>query len=223
MTGLSFGLSYTFAKTLDSSSGSPMDSYNARPDYALSSIHRAHVFSANYVYELPFLKTHSSRAVRHAVAGWEISGVAFFQSGSPNDVTVPVDVARIGRGSTRASVSGNPVLPSSERTLARWFNAEAFLPPERMIQGQFGNAGRNVIIGPGFRQWDFAAMKNFRFHEKAVLQFRAESFNLFNHPSFTSINTIVRFDGAGRPGQNYGAVTGSGPGRVLEFGLKLLY
>jgi hypothetical protein len=66
-------------------------------------------------------------------------------------------------------------------------------------------------------------MKNFRLREKLNLQFRAESFNIWNHASFTGINTTVRFDSAGRPTQNYGAVTSSGPGRILSFGLKLLF
>ena len=55
------------------------------------------------------------------------------------------------------------------------------------------------------------------------LQFRAESFNVFNHPSFTGLNTTVRFDAAAKPTQSYGAVNGSGPGRVLELGLKLFF
>ena len=91
-----------------------------------------------------------------------------------------------------------------------------------MVQGKFGNSGRNVLIGLGFNQWDMSLLKNFRFAEGRSLQFRAESFNVFNHPSFTGINTTVRFDANGRPTQSYGAVNGSGPGRVLELGLKLL-
>jgi hypothetical protein len=111
--------------------------------------HRAHVFNLNYIYELPFLRHHSNALVRNTLAGWELSGVTFYQSGAPNTVTVPVDVARIGAGSTRATVIGDPNLPKDQRTLAHWFNAEAFLPPERMVQGKFGNSGRNVLIGPG--------------------------------------------------------------------------
>jgi hypothetical protein len=59
--------------------------------------------------------------------------------------------------------------------------------------------------------------------EKLGLQFRAESFNTWDHPAFTGLNTTVRFDAAGKPTQSYGAVTSSGPGRTLSFGLKLLF
>jgi hypothetical protein len=125
--------------------------------------------------------------------------------------------------SSRASVIGQPRLDPGQRTLSRWFNTEAFLPPERMIQGRFGDAGRNILIGPGFTEWDIALLKNFPLRENLGLQFRAESFNTWNHPAFTGLNTTVRFDAAGKPTQSYGAVTSSGPGRTLSFGLKLLF
>jgi hypothetical protein len=221
--GLSFGVNYTFSKTLDSSSGSPQDSYNVKPDYGLSSIHRAQVFNVNYIYELPWFLKHSNGFLRTVVGGWSIAGVTICQSGAPSSVTVPVDVARIGVGSSRATVVASPKLSSDERTLTRWFNTEAFLPPANMVQGQFGNSGRNILIGPGFIQWDVALMKNFSIRESARLQFRAEAFNIWNHPSFTGINTTVFFDAAGKATQNYGAVNGSVPGRTLEFGLKLLF
>ena len=126
-------------------------------------------------------------------------------------------------GTSRATVVGDPNLAAGDRTLTRWFNTEAFLAPEKMIQGQFGNSGRDILIGPGFSQWDMSLLKNVRLREKTALQFRAESFNILNHPSFTGINTTVHFDTAGKPTQSYGAVNSSGPGRVLSFGLKLLF
>jgi hypothetical protein len=92
-----------------------------------------------------------------------------------------------------------------------------------MAQGRFGNSGRNILIGPSYTQQDVAVMKNFRPTERFTAQFRAEAFNVLNHASFTGINTTVRFDAQGRPSQNYGAVTSSGPGRVLSFGVKLLF
>jgi hypothetical protein len=221
--GLSFGLSYTFSKTLDSSSGSPQDAYNPRADHGISSINRTHVVNVNYIYELPFFQRHPNGLVRAVGAGWQVSGITGYQSGAPNSVTVPVDVARIGTGSTRATVIGSPNLSSGERTLARWFNTEAFLAPAQMVQGRFGNSGRNILTGPPFSQWDVTMAKIFPIHERARLQFRAESFNVLNHPSFTGINTTVRFDSAGKPTQGYGAVTSAGIGRVLEFGMKLIF
>jgi hypothetical protein len=222
-SGLSLTANYTFSRALDTSSGGPQDSYNARPDYGLSSVHRKHLLNANYIYELPFFRKATNPVMRHVLGGWEFAGVTTYQSGAPNSVSVPSDIARIGASSSRASVAGNPNLPREQRTLARWFNTEAFLPPEKMVQGRFGNAGRNILIGPAFSQWDLSTIKNFDLRETTRLQFRAESFNFLNHPSFTGIDTTVRVDSAGRPAQTYGAVTGAGPARVLEFGLKLLF
>jgi hypothetical protein len=221
--GLSLTANYTFSKTLDTTSGTPQYSRNAQLDYGLSAVHRAHLLNVNYIYELPFFRNGGNAALRQALGGWEFAGVTTFQSGAPNTVTVLSDVGRIGASSSRATVIGDPNLPGDQRTLARWFNTAAFLPPALMAPGQFGTEGRNILIGPGFSQWDLSALKNFILTEKIRLQFRAESFNLPNHPSFTSIDTTARFDAAGKPTSTYGAVTGSGPSRVLEFGLKLLF
>jgi hypothetical protein len=222
-SGLSITGNYTWSRTLDSSSGSPQDSYNARADYGLSTVHRAHLLNINYIYELPFFRKSHNPVLRHVLAGWEFAGVTTYQSGAPNSISVSSDVARIGASSSRATLLANPNLSAGDRTLTRWFNTEAALQPERMIQGVFGNGGRNVLIGPGFNQWDISAIKNFEIREHTRLQFRGESFNVVNHPSFTGIDTTARFDAAGKPTGTYGAVTGSGPGRVLEFGLKLIY
>ncbi len=221
--GLQISANYTWSKTMDSSGGSFQDIYNPRADIGLSSIHRAHVANIAFVYEIPFFRKSPNRWIRNTISGWDLSGITSFQSGAPFSVTVPADIARNGSSSSRATVVGNPVLPSSERTLTRWFNTEAFLGETAMLPGQFGNSGRNVLIGPGQSQWDLALLKTFEITEQTDLQLRLESFNLPNHPSFTGINTVVRFDAQGRPSQNYGAVNASNPGRVLSFGVKLLF
>jgi hypothetical protein len=230
--GISFGTSYTFSKTLDDhqfggivnlNAGTVQNFYNGRADYGLSSIHRANVLNFNYVYDLPFFQKGGNVIARKALGGWELAGITSFQSGAPNSVAVPVDIAGIGVASSRADVIADPNLPGGQRTLSHWFNTAAFLPSSGMTSGQFGNSGRNILIGPGFQVWNLSLIKNMPFTEKRFLQFRAESFNTFNHPNFTGINTTVNFNAAGAPTQNFGTVTGAGPGRVLSFGLKLLF
>ena len=223
-SGLSFGVNYTFSKTIDSFGGAtPQDSYNPKLDIALSDIHREQILNFNYIYTLPFFAKSSHTLARSVLGGWEVSGVTSFQSGGPVSVTAPVDAARIGASSSRASVIGNPVLSRGERTPARWFEGKAFLNPSLMPGGRFGDGGRNNLLGPGFQNWDISLLKSFQFREQARLQFRAESFNIFNHPNFTGINTTVRFDAAGNPTGGFGAVNAAGPGRVLSLGLKLLF
>lgn len=107
--------------------------------------------------------------------------LSIYQSGAPNSVTVPTDVAGIGSASSRADGVGIPSLDRGQRTLSRWFNTEAFLPDTRMVAGQFGNSGRNILIGPSYTQHDVALMKNFTVTERVGLQFRAESFNVLNN------------------------------------------
>jgi len=138
-------------------------------------------------------------------------------------VTAPVDAARIGASSSRATVIADPDLDRGERTPARWFKTEAFLNPALMTPGVFGNGGRNILVGPGFQNWDISLLKSFQLREHTKLQFRAESFNIFNHTNFTGINTTVRFDNAGSATGGFGAVNAAGPGRVLSFGLKLMF
>jgi hypothetical protein len=111
-------------------------------------VHRAHLLNINYVYELPFFRKNPHVVVRNVFGGWEFAGVTTYQSGAPNSISVSSDVARIGASSSRATLIANPNLSAGDRTLTRWFNTEAALP--HMVQGIFGNGGRNVLIGPGF-------------------------------------------------------------------------
>ncbi len=222
--GLSFGSSYTFSKTMDTvGGGTPQDSYHPKNDVALSSIHRRNVLNFNYIYTLPLFAKSPSAMLRNVLGGWEVSGVASFQSGGPVTVSAPVDIARIGASSARATVIGDPALAGGDRTPARWFKAEAFLNPSLMAPGQFGAGGRNILIGPGFQNWDISLLKNFQLREQTRVQFRAESFNIFNHPNFTGVNTTVRFDASGNPTGGFGAVNAAGPGRVLSLGLKVIF
>jgi hypothetical protein len=220
--GFSFTVSYTFSKAIDDAQ-TPQDPRNARPDRALSAVHRAHTFTATGIYELPFFQKGGHPAFRYVLGGWELAGVIRMQSGAPNTVTVPADVAGIGASTTRATVVANPNLAAGDRTLAHWFNTAAFLPASQMTPGVFGDGGRDILIGPGFVLPDLSLLKNFRIREHTGFQLRAESFNFVNHPSFTGINTLANFTSSGQPTQNYGAVTGAGPGRTIELGLKFLF
>ncbi len=225
-SGLSFGFNYTYSKLLDDTpggvaqvtvGGSPENNYNANADYGLSAFHRKNVLNFNYIYELPFFTKSRNLVLRKAVGGWEIAGVTTFQSGAPNSVTVANDIAGIGASSSRASTNGmDPNLPSDQRTVSQWFNTAAFLPVASMVKGQFGNTGRNILIGPGFQVWSVSMIKNLSLGEKARMQFRAESYNVVNHPNFAAISTTVGTTA-------FGSITAAGPGRIMSFGLKLMF
>lgn len=222
--GLSFGIAYTYSKTMDKFGGiTPQNSYAPAMDIARANIDIPHILSVNYIYELPFFKKSGNTFQRQVLGGWGVAGVTSIQSGVPVSVNVPVDIARIGASSSRATLIGDPNLSGDERIPNRWFDAQAFLAPALMTPGQFGNSGRNILRGPGFQNWDITVLKAFQIRESMRLQFRAESFNVFNHPNFVGLNTTVVFAGNGAPASGFGGVNSAGPGRVMEFALKLLF
>jgi hypothetical protein len=221
--GLELGANYTFSKTLDTSSGTPEDSYDIARDYGLSAIHRAHNFNGYFIWQAPFFRDARHVLVRGALGGWDLSGVVVYQSGAPFTVTAPVDAARIGVNSSRATLIGDPNLSADARTPLLWFNTSAFLNPALMTAGVFGDSARNLLIGPSFSRVDLGLAKVFAVRGRAKLQIRAEAFNLLNMVSFTGLNTTVRFDTAGNPTGGYGQVTSAAPGRVLEFGVRMTF
>jgi hypothetical protein len=94
--------------------------------------------------------------------------------------------------------------------VAQWFNTAAFRAP---AFGFFGNAGRNLVRGPGINKWDIGVLKNFVLKENTRLQFRWETFNTFNHTNFNGVSASL---GAG----NFGQVTSARDPRTMQFGLK---
>jgi hypothetical protein len=106
---------------------------------------------------------------------------------------------------------GNPNL--SQRSPERWFNTAAFVFPP---PGNFGNAGRNILDGPGFHSVNASLIKNTALTERLELQLRAEAFNLFNHPNFNLPDNFL-----GSP--TFGRISSARDPRHLQFGVKLLF
>jgi len=146
------------------------------------------------------------------VAGWQLNGITTFASGQPLTAYMPGDWADVG-GSAYPDLIGNANLPRSQRTVNHYFNTAAFSaqPP-----GSFGTAGRNIIIGPGINNFDFALMKNFLISESKRLEFRAELFNIFNHANFL-------FPGTTFSAPDFGVIGSARDPRDVQFGLKLIF
>ena len=111
----------------------------------------------------------------------------------------------------RPNVVGNPEL--SQQTPEQWFNTAAFAFPPA---GNFGNAGRNILDGPGYQNVNASLVKNTALTETMSLQFRAEVFNLFNHPNFNLPDNFL-----GSP--TFGRISSARDPRHIQFGLKLLF
>jgi hypothetical protein len=106
------------------------------------------------------------------------------------------------------------VLPSSQRSLTRWFDTAAFTQPPN---GRFGNAARNVLYGPGRVNFDLSLFKDFALNERARLQFRSEFFNVFNTPQFGQPNGTIFNPGAGQ------ITSTAGNPRQIQLALRIVF
>jgi hypothetical protein len=157
--------------------------------------------------------------------GWQISGIASFISGRPAGVgwstTSAVDVTGTPSDGARIVVTGNPVLPKSDRTFFQNFRTDVFAPP---AVGTVGNAAANLLRQPGVNNWDITAVKSVPVGERVRIQLRCELYNVFNHTQFTSFDTGARFDAQGKQvNSNFGAFTASGAARIVQLALRVAF
>ncbi|MBZ5551448.1 MAG: carboxypeptidase regulatory-like domain-containing protein [Acidobacteriia bacterium] len=214
-------MSYTWSKSLTdagSDVATSMNTYNRAADYGLSPLDRTHVFTASWSYELPWLKNQEG-LIGHTLGGWQISGIFSAASGLPfnaSDSSLGTDPGGLGiLGTSGAGPRGDQICDpnaNASHGFTQWFNTACFADvPVGQIRP--GNAGRNTIRGPGYQKWDMSVFKNFNIKEKMKIQFRAESFNTFNHTNWSSI-------GATLGSSTYGLVTAARDARIIQFGLK---
>ncbi len=220
--GLSALASYTYGKSIDNTSGIfssagdpnfPQNSRNLAAERGRSNFDVAHRFVLSYGYDLPIAKGN------RLLGGWQTFGVMSFQTGQPFTVALNQDLdnsntgrASLGFGNNdRPNVVRNPEL--SNPTPARWFDTSAFVIPAR---GNFGNAGRNILDGPGLANVNFSVVKNTAFSERFTMQLRAEFFNLFNRDNFNLPDAFV-----GSP--TFGQVTSAQSPRRVQLALKFLF
>lgn len=228
--GLSFLGVYTFGRALDmqttidicdgctnsSGSGAVVNAHNRRLNYGLSDSHMKHRFVFSGIWEAPFGKGKKAltRGAAAAIAGgWAFSGITTLSSGIPFTLGLNFDNANTGNVNWPDRLSRGTL---DNPTVSRWFDTSAFVFPAQYVQG---NAGRNILTGPGTVSTDMSLQRSFRLprRESARLEFRAEGFNVFNTPQL------------GQPGVSVGTpafgVIGSTarPSRQMQMGLKLLF
>jgi hypothetical protein len=231
-------LSYTFSRSIDESSGInsqdfdnttqySIDFFDRKADRGLSSFSVKHVLVANWSYELPFGSS-GTGLTGVLVRGWQLNSIVTAQSGTPFEVRLghnqsgnlnTIDFSIHERPNVGPGGSNNPILGDPKR----WYDASAFvLQPA----GTIGNLGRNTLIGPKLVNCDFSLFKQFALGETKALHFRAEMFNIFNHPNFGVPNqanrTALLPTGTVNPsaGAILSTVTTS---RQIQFGLKLTF
>jgi hypothetical protein len=216
--GLSFTAAYTWSKTIDNQG--TQDPYNYALDKALSAFHLAHRFSLAGVWEVPFGRgrqfgSQSNRLVDAIFGGWQLSAFMVLRTGTPLTITTQGDNVNTGGGYTQVpNRLGEPNLPSDQRTRSRFFDTSVFARPAMYA---LGNAGRNILIGPGNRNLDASLIKQFPFTETKYLQFRAEFFNATNHPNWGNPGTTLGT-------ASFGVITSNeNLPRVMQLGLKLYF
>jgi hypothetical protein len=235
--------SYTFAKSMDDTSGIRVQGYDTLfpqnsdcigCERGLSSFDTRHRLVTSVVYDLPvgagrMVNIHNGFA-NAIVGGWQIGGIWTVQSGLPQTITIGgVDRSGTGNGYDRpnATLASNGYLSSP--TPSRWFDPAAFVEAPA---GTYGDTGRNTLVGPGTFALDFDAHKEFRmpYKESHTLQFRFEAFNVMNHPVWSAPNGNI-LAGAAFPGQpataahqGFGVINGTAiPMRQLQLALKYFF
>lgn len=172
----------------------------------------------SFDYELPFGRGRqfltSNRALDLAFGGWHLGGIYTLSSGFPFSPLLGYDPSNTGdQGLVRTDRIANGNLPGSQRGPNLWFDTNAFPFPAAYT---FGNAGRNILIGPGVNLLDGSIRKEFAITETQRVEFRAEFFNMLNHPNFAQSDNFID-DGPGAAG----VITALAfPMRQIQFGLK---
>jgi hypothetical protein len=233
---------FTWAKSLDAKSAAAglaadgggyqgfMDNHNMRRDYGPSNFDVDRRFVASYVYNLPFGRgkhflSSASKALDMAIGGWELTGITTFQTGFPYSIGAQDLAGILDSQNPRANtVPGVSVTPAT-RTVNAWINTGAFAQPPI---GVYGNTGRGILRSPGINNWDLGFFKNFNFTERLTLQFRAETFNTWNHPNYYVPLIGPSAGGGCNPDCNtadvsFGALTVAAPGRIIQLGAKFIF
>ena len=206
---------YTVGKAIDLSateSAPPQDPLNLRLDKALADFDVRQRFVASFLWDLP--SPSDSGVGKWVLGGWQTNGIFTAQSGRAFSATTGRDIALAGFGRQRPHLVGNPFLDtgrSKGELIQQYFDASAF---ENPVTGTFGNAGRNIIIGPGNWNLDFALFKKFGITERMELQLRWEMFNAFNHANLLNPRNNIN-------ARNPGRITGTSAPRIMQFGLRL--
>jgi hypothetical protein len=213
--GLSVLGVYTFSKSMDDTSAFlsttgdrnfPQNSHNYRAEHALSSFDMPNRLVVATVYSLPFKNA--------ALRNLQTAAIVTAQSGQPFTPILEFDNSNTGNtggnfGSDRPNVVGNPGLANPSAKL--WFNTAAFITPPKYT---FGNAGRNILRGPGLATFDLSLSRKFAISENASIQAQAQAFNLFNREN---LNLPDAF--SDQP-NTFGKIFSAKPPRQVQFALR---
>ncbi len=219
--GFTVSANYTWSKSIDPISYatdldtiSVINPYNVNAYRAVSDFNIPHRFVLNYLWQVPAPK---AGMARHILGGWETSAIWTWQSGFPLNITSGNDTSFSlpTVGNDQAQLSCSPAYTSGSQgvRIASWFQTQCFGVPQ---PNTFGNAGRNILTGPGTFNVDLGAHKVIPLTERFKLQLRGEFFNTFNHTLLNNPDTSVA-------DSNFGRITSARAPRIVQLALKLTF
>ena len=227
-SGLTYLVGFTWSKATDQGSSVrnntgenqfATDNYNLRREHSLSQFHNAHRFVTSALYELPFGKgkrfQSDSRVVNAIVGGWQVGSIVTLSDGTPINVGQIGDPLQIGTPNVPDATGISPI--PENRSPDNFWNIAAFDATNPELNYRYGNTGRNLLITPGLKQWDFSLMKDTQIREGHRVEFRFEAFNFPNHPNFLAPATDIR-----QPA-TFGKINSARTMRELQFGVKYVF
>jgi hypothetical protein len=203
----------------------PQNPLDLAAEYADARTDRRHIFTANYVYNLPFFKDSSNSALKAVLGGWQIAGITVLNSGQP--------IPRISESTNgflrggRPNIVGDPAAGQQTANLY-WFNPNAYAPA---ADGTYGNSKRSEFRQPGRNQTDLSVSKNFTFGGPYRFQFRADMINAFNHTQWqadASANGLdntctVSLTTCNPSNDTFGQILGARAPREIQLGFKFYW
>jgi len=233
---LTLQAAYTLSKSVDPSQGGAngwdLDNVENpylgwKNDVGPSNFDRRNIAFFNFVYNIPFLKNNSNHLLKTVVGGWELSGIVTMESGAPYNLGVSGgNVSSVfpgGDAGNRPDLTGSVSYPKTKVGTSglQWIDPTVFSAP---AAGQWGNLGFDAVNGPGRDVWNLSLFKKFVISSErgSEFQFRAESFNTWNHTQFGGSGQNGNFS-TGVTSSNFGQITGTFDPRVFQLGAKLIF
>ena len=228
--GLMFQANYTYGHAIDDVedqglfASDPQNLNNIPAERGNGSGDVRQNFTFNLLYNLPIGNGHklfNSGFGSRLASGWRVSTLGILRTGVADTVYIGTNTFGNEDFTNQRPDCVAGVDPyASPQTITNWLNPAAFSMPGA---GTFGNCGRNTIFGPGFKNVDFSMLKETKLGETRNLEFRAEFFNIFNHPAFAQPDTTFGTPSFGQIFNTLGSTLGAGTSRQIQLALKFSF
>jgi hypothetical protein len=230
--GLTFTFNYTYSKAIDDVldyglyTASPQNINCLSCDRGLGTNDIRHNASGNLLYNLPFGKgqrflSNGNGLAQKLFGNWQFNLLAIAHSGIADTALIGVNTSGTSNRTNQRPnvVSGVSTVPVNQ-TITSFWNPAAFSIP---VKGTYGNVGRGTLTGPSFLNFDTSLFKDYLFSERAKIQFRAEIFNVLNHPNFDLPYNVVGTSSFGQVLNTFGRTLGNGTSRQMQLALKFMF